>query len=362
MRILAMDIGANNVKAVSLATDGTEFALGSVQTRCHEADALPDDIEYCSQYLADQRPWDAVCLVNSITGYFPTHRIGLERLNRLLTRAFASEPVYHLTAGGELVSVADSPAHVIYEFMGTNFYGSAALGAKATEAGIVVDVGTSSTDIIPVAGGRPRPLAAGRADYNRFVTSELHMWGLLYTPVELLCPRVMFRGALSGIVPGVAKTGHTHALLGYVDAEVLRKDFQTTWSFKDAHERMAHMMCLDPELVTDDEIMAISQYVHEQQIDQTAAAIERVARQAGVDLSRQPVVAMGLAKDVIVAPAARRVGARVLDPTESLPKVRRNVVSAVGTAVAAYEQLTGQRLTLEQLSRSAAAAGAAVQP
>src|SRR5699024_798652 len=105
-----------------------------------------------------------------------------------------------------------------YHFMGTNAYGSAYLAAKLFANGLLIDMGTSSTDIISIIDHEPKMIAAKHQNRNRLATGELSFSGLLYTQIEYLLHEVPFAGVTTKICPGIAWTGHVYALLGKINA------------------------------------------------------------------------------------------------------------------------------------------------
>jgi probable H4MPT-linked C1 transfer pathway protein len=82
----------------------------------------------------------------------------------------------------------------------TNFLAGAALAARhCATAGLLIDMGSTTTDIVPFADGRPIP--RGYTDAERLHTGELVYTGLTRTPVMA----VTSTGVLDGRIQGLAR-------------------------------------------------------------------------------------------------------------------------------------------------------------
>ena len=73
-----------------------------------------------------------------------------------------------------------------------NWVATAALVAARQPAALLVDVGSTTTDLIPVMNGQVR--AVGKDDAGRLVTGELVYTGVVRTPVMALAERAPFAG------------------------------------------------------------------------------------------------------------------------------------------------------------------------
>ena len=76
-----------------------------------------------------------------------------------------------------------------------------------------IDVGTTTTDIIPIAGGRV--VAIGRTDPERLLSGELLYLGAVRTPVEAIVHRVPLHDGLAGVsAESFALAGDIHVWRG----------------------------------------------------------------------------------------------------------------------------------------------------
>ncbi len=82
-------------------------------------------------------------------------------------------------------------------------------------AGLLIDVGSTTTDIIPLAGGRARP--RGRTDTERLGTGELVYAGVRRTPLCAVAAELPFRGVPTGLAAELfATTADVYLTLGSI--------------------------------------------------------------------------------------------------------------------------------------------------
>lgn len=79
-----------------------------------------------------------------------------------------------------------------------NWLASASLAAQRVDAGLFVDIGSTTTDILLFADDKVAPL--GSTDYQRLVSSELVYTGIVRTPVMALSRQATFKGQTMGLM------------------------------------------------------------------------------------------------------------------------------------------------------------------
>lgn len=181
-----------------------------------------------------------------------------------------------------------------------NWMATAQLVARRIPAGILVDVGSTTTDVIPFADGRV--LARGRTDPERLLRGELVYTGALRTPVCAIVSRVPLWDGWCPVAAELFATAQdVHLLCGRLaldecvsptaDGRPATREF--------AAERLARVVCADIDMLSMTEIEAIARAIAAEQTGQIAAAINRVITASGV---AGPIVAAGagafLAEDV----------------------------------------------------------------
>ncbi len=105
------------------------------------------------------------------------------------------------------------------EIASANWRASATLVARRMDAGLFVDIGSTTTDIVVLAGGGA--LAEGGTDRERLITGELVYTGLTRTPVMVLAAEAPFAGRRVALMNELFATmADVHRVLGQLPEEL----------------------------------------------------------------------------------------------------------------------------------------------
>jgi hypothetical protein len=234
---------------------------------------------------------------------FRTKREGVAFVLDAAEAALGDRPLHVLTTAGELVSMEGARARP-WDVAAANWMATALAVAEAHTDALVIDVGSTTTDIVPIAAGRVA--ASGRTDLDRLMAGELVYTGVLRTSLAAIAPRVPVRGGWCPVSSECfAISADVHLVLGRLAPEAY--DCPTpdgrpaTVAF--ARERIARLVCADVEQLGGDEVDAIAAFLYDEQLRQIEHAARRVQRPLP---PAAPVVAVGAG-----AALAREVAARL---------------------------------------------------
>jgi (4-(4-[2-(gamma-L-glutamylamino)ethyl]phenoxymethyl)furan-2-yl)methanamine synthase len=306
---LAVDIGGANTKAARL--DG-----GSLRTVSRpfevwrDREALATVLrEVAAEVAAGAADAVAVTMTAELSDAFRTKREGVAFVLDAAQDALGHRPLSVLTTAGELVSVEAARARP-WDVAAANWVATALAVAEVQPDALLVDVGSTTADIIPIVDGRVA--ASARDDLGRLLAGELVYTGVLRTNLAAIAPRVPVRGEWCPVASEYfAISADVHVVLGHLAPEAY--DCPTpdgrpaTAAF--ARERIARLVCSDVEQLDAAEIEAIAAYLHGEQL----RALEEAARRVQRTLSpAAPVVLVGsgafLGREV-----AARLGRAVAD-------------------------------------------------
>jgi (4-(4-[2-(gamma-L-glutamylamino)ethyl]phenoxymethyl)furan-2-yl)methanamine synthase len=97
-----------------------------------------------------------------------------------------------------------------------NWHASAALVARRLESALLIDIGSTTTDLIPVRGHEV--VAQGRDDASRLATGELVYQGVVRTPLCVLARKIEFAGRPHGVMnEWFATSADVYRLTGELD-------------------------------------------------------------------------------------------------------------------------------------------------
>jgi hypothetical protein len=238
---------------------------------------------------------------------FRTKREGVAFVIDAVTAAFPSSTARVFAVDGRFVEVAEARSRPL-AVAAANWAATAALVARQYRDAVLIDIGTTTADVIPIVGGVV--VVRGRTDPDRLASGELVYTGALRTPAEAIASHVLVDGERVGVsAEGFALAGDVHLWRGDLapaDYTVPTPDSRpATREF--AGERLARVICADRDMVDDVGVSAIADAIAEAQIDRVAEAIRGVcARHA----SLRTAVVTGLGAFIAKA-AACRVGLSV---------------------------------------------------
>lgn len=304
--VLGWDIGGVNTKAARLESAGDLNDVRSVSEPYelqHDPAALvPTLLRLARDLNSDRSTAHAVTMTAELSQLFRTKREGVGFVVDAMEQAFPRDPIaVHTVSGGFLQP--DEARRRPLEVAASNWAATAALVASFEPDAILIDTGTTTTDIIPIVGGRVR--ATGHTDPARLQSGELVYTGALRTPAEALAHEVPIPGGRAGVsAEGFAMIGDAHLWLGRLhpagytsptpDGRPPTREF--------AGERLARVVCADREMLDEAAIDGIALALVEAQLVRLGAGLARV-RARWPSLSRAVVAGLG---DFIAAEAAQR--------------------------------------------------------
>jgi probable H4MPT-linked C1 transfer pathway protein len=175
--VLGLDIGGANLKAVHL--DGTArlypFALWQ----------HPEQLPAALRGLVEGMPaFDrlAVTMTGELCDCFPTKRNGVLAIFDAVAEAIPDRTILVWRTDGHFADLASARQEPLLA-AAANWLALAAYAGRFAPQGsaLLIDIGSTTTDIIPLHDGKPVP--RGRTDTERMKTSELVYTGVGRTPV-----------------------------------------------------------------------------------------------------------------------------------------------------------------------------------
>ncbi len=245
----------------------------------------------------------AVTMTAELSDIFPDRAAGVRAILGAARRALGDRLVV-LDVDGELVAAPDAESRP-ERVAAANWMATAALAAELCCDGLLIDTGSTTTDIVPLASGRPAPSA--RDDTGRLRCGELVYTGALRTPPAALANRVPLGDGACRTAPEHFTTmADAYLLLGRIDAAdytVETADGRGR-SRAECAARLARLVAAAPADLGEEALLRIAAFLEERQVTLIAEAIDEVARRMDRP-SRALVAGSG---SWLAAAAARRAG------------------------------------------------------
>ena len=277
--ILGWDIGGVNTKVARLDESGAVIARSRPFELQREPDALVRVLIALAAEVgaaADDGFACAVTMTAELSQMFRTKRDGVTFVLDAVAAAFPAADVRVFTTNGSFVHIDEARKQPL-AVAAANWAATAKLVSRRYPTALLVDAGTTTTDIIPIVDGQV--VAAGTTDPARLASGELVYSGALRTPVEAVVRDVPFREGRAAVsAEGFALIGDVHLWRGHLAAEdytVPTPDGRAA-SREFAGERIARIICADSELLDESDISRIAESVAAEQIATIAAALSRV--------------------------------------------------------------------------------------
>jgi (4-(4-[2-(gamma-L-glutamylamino)ethyl]phenoxymethyl)furan-2-yl)methanamine synthase len=306
-----MDIGGANIKAAWLEGDSLRTVSRPFEVwrdRGALAAVLRDVV---AEVAAGPARAVAITMTAELSDAFRTKRDGVAFVLDAAEDALGDRPLSVLTTAGELVSVEAARARP-WDVAAANWVATALVVADLHADALLIDVGSTTADIVPIAGGRVA--ATGHNDLERLMAGELVYTGVLRTNLAAIAPRVPVRGDWCPVSSEYfAISADVHLVLGNLKPEAY--DCPTpdtrpaTVAF--ARERIARLVCADVEQLDEDDVDAIAAFLYGEQLRQLEDAAHRVQRLLSPDA---PVIAVGSG-----AFLGREIAARLGRPVADAP-------------------------------------------
>lgn len=335
-KTIGWDLGGVHVKA-ALVVDGR--VAEAVQVPC----PLWQGVAALNAALAALPGWareeavHAVTMTGELTDCFPDRTAGVTALADWAA-AHLHGPV-RIYAGRAGFLPPEGAGAAAADIASANWHATGALIGSLVPDALLVDIGSTTADLIPIVGGRPA--ATGYSDAERLETGELVYTGVVRTPLIGLADHAPFLGRRTRLMTETfAHAGDVYRILGDLapDADQQGTGDRKGKSVAESETRLARIVGRDRGEGGPDAWRALAGHFAEAQLrllhDAAAVLLSRPDMPAAA-----PLVTCG-AGGFLADRLAARLGrprhglADLLAPRTSAAGAARSWISTCGPAVA----------------------------
>ncbi|MEW6037853.1 MAG: hydantoinase/oxoprolinase family protein [Pseudomonadota bacterium] len=216
IELIGWDIGGAHLKAVALTDSG---AIADIR---QYPSPLWQGLERLEIALSEAEKElriapscrHAVTMTGELADHFEDRAAGVQALISTMVRRFGAEGILVFAGrAGFLRADAVKPVHAL-EVASANWLASASLIAhRLRHPALLVDIGSTTTDLIVLAGGEVR--SRGYTDYDRLRYDELLYTGVVRTSAMALADKLPFEGEwVSLMAEHFATTADIYRLTG----------------------------------------------------------------------------------------------------------------------------------------------------
>ena len=309
------DVGGVQVKAARVEQGAGDARCAQTAVRPFEVwrarERLPQVLQDVARELGVSPAVPlAVTMTAELSDAFRSKREGVLFVLDAFGEAFPGSRVSVLDYRGELVALGEARGRPL-DFAATNWVASALFAASRVDACILVDVGSTTTDIVPIREGRL--VCEGHTDLARLSAGELVYTGVVRTNPNTLTTYVPVRGRFCRVAAEqFAIMADAYVLLGRLREEEYTcptPDGRGT-SPEDCSERLARLVCGDREMLGEAEVVGVARYVVERQLQAVSEGVLQVLSRW--DAGPAAAVAPAGAGAFLAAEVAGRLGLAVL--------------------------------------------------
>lgn len=272
--VLGLDIGGANLKAATSTGDAVSVSFPLWKQ--------PEQLAAAVREFVQRWPTCdtvAVTMTGELADCYASKAEGVARILDAVTTAAEGRTVAVWGVDGRFRSVAESLQNPIV-VAASNWQALATWAARDChiDTGLLIDIGSTTTDIIPIQDGQP--VARGRTDLGRLQAGELVYTGVRRTPLCAVAREVPFRGTWCPVAAELfATTLDVYLWLGLIPEDPTDHDTADgrPATHAAAANRLCHMLCCDRSELTAADIDALAVAFLDRQIQQLSKAVRDVA-------------------------------------------------------------------------------------
>jgi len=303
---LGWDIGGAHLKVVALDTEGNIVAV--MQRPCPLWQGL-EKLSAAFDELARQIPLcdaraQAVTMTGELVDLFPSREAGVRTLIEA-ARTYCDARLLIFAGPEGLLTEDEVRAEHLRLIASANWLASGLWLAQHLEQGLLIDVGSTTTDLLPFAAGKV--LTRGYTDHERLRYDELVYTGIVRTPLSAIADRIPFDGEWIGLMnEHFATSADVYRLCG--DLPEHADQFPAAdGGIKDtlgSARRLARMLGRDLESAPIEAWVRLARSFRERQMARIAAAVERQLSRGILGL-RPSLIGAGAGRYLVEAIAQR---------------------------------------------------------
>lgn len=330
---LGLDIGGANIKIA----DSGEFAETVPFALWKYPDALVDQLRRAASKQFHLKRV-AVTMTGELCDCYATKREGIARILEAVDTAFHGWHVCVINVYGELVTLQHALANYLTVAAANWRALSGWVGRTVAtdDRALLIDIGSTTADIIPILDGVPFPIET--SDLGRLRSSELIYTGVKRTPLcALLGDRAM--------AEFFATTEDAYVLLGKLPEKPESRETADgkPMTTPYAHYRIARMVGGDGELMSRRDTLGLALRVFQRQRQMIVNGILEVLQRSDVPLRKVILSGSGeflarAAWDELANASERFAGVEVISLTELLGEARAEAACAFALAMLAREE------------------------
>lgn len=300
MRYAAYDIGGASIKRL-IAETGKGLQVLNSDIFYFPFWKRKDDFAGFLRSLKVKADAVAVTMTAELCDCFTTKAEGVEYITSACDSVLG-EPFY-LTMDGALLKSSELKEPL--SLAAANFVASLAYLENSFQRGVLLDMGSTTTDIVPFERGKK---LYDMSDFERLASGQLVYTGLLRTPICAIVRDVPYEGKKIRIASEVfAIAADVYNILGLCDYTCETPDGRGK-KVEDSMRRLARQLCADLREVEEGELKRICFYIRDAQVEFISDTLREIATKGKLDTAYLCGIGKGVA-----SMACSKAGVKAVD-------------------------------------------------
>lgn len=332
------DIGGAHLKVVRCNNQGE--LLQAIELPCplwRGKEALRKAIRLAIDTLNNELDQQLVTMTGELADCFTDRATGVSEILACISEYFPTDRVSVFSKDGWL---SQEEARTQWDKVASiNWLASTQLAAAQYPAALLIDCGSTTTDIITLKNSQPQ--LAAYDDQGRLKSGELLYTGTIRTPLMAVSQKLPFRGQWQAITAELFATmGDCWRILDKVSTSEINDNSAdgNDWQLENCQRRLARMLGTDAGLFSTADWQNVALWFSEQQIQQIHNACLQVLSVHSDFEKQAPVIGAGIGRFI-----ARQIADRLQRPYVDFNSLLGSHETAAAYAPASALALLAQR-------------------
>ena len=273
---LGWDIGGAHLKIANVSNNGVILSVEQYPTPLWKGlSILKNTFRSAIKKMPNEGQSHALTMTAELSDIFRNRQEGVNSIIKLCHEIFGRNIAFYTMKHG--LKKINKKEIDFNQIASANWHASSTYVASLIDSGLFIDVGSTTTDIIPFYEKRIR--ARGINDQSRLRYDELIYTGVIRTPIMTLSSKVIFNGELQNIVnENFATTADIYRILGYLNEfdDLMETADGEDKSIPSSIRRLARVLGTDSNISHNEKHWHdLAKYFHEAQLEVLTNAIEK---------------------------------------------------------------------------------------
>lgn len=289
------DIGGAHLKVSRCDRQGK--LIKSIELACplwQGTEGLAQSLQQALTLLDNQQDLHFITLTGESADCFANRQQGVSTILSMIAACLPKANCRVFSQSQAWLSLTDGQQNW-RQVASMNWLATASWLATHFSEALLIDIGSTTTDIIAIRNGRPQLWAFD--DQGRLQSGELVYTGVIRTPLMALAQQVMFAGQPQKVANEVfATTADIWRLLNKLPAEISDRSADgKPWQIQNCQQRLARMVGSDAENYKASDWQQLARWYGQQQTQLIVDCCQQVINQQNL-IPQVPVIGAGMGR------------------------------------------------------------------